>query len=402
MNFAPDKYEVYYAADKSYGIIYDSVNKAFYKIPALQAKKCKKIKEAYNRNIRISSKKNDNGFLDFHKIRKIELIMTNACNLNCTYCFAHGGSYHKKIRKISKEVLNEIINLINNNDVQEIVFFGGEPTLAEEEIDYFCRLLNMNNLTPQLKMVTNLYEVSEKLIKLIKKNNIILTVSIDGPEEINNINRIARDNGNVFESVSNNIKILNSYGVKIDTIEATITKQHKEKGYTKEFIKEYIKDNFNVRNVYVEEDVNGEEYMSQLKKEQNTYDGFENKNLEWEEKHLLLSYFSKKERNYGFCGAGKRSICVDTQGNIYPCHFYMLEGEKYFLGNILKSKINKFELIDENRNKLNCDNCDAKWICNTCSYLFLNHPLPIDYLCQSIRNMNLRIVYKLTDGKSAD
>ena len=166
MNFAPDKHEVYFVEGKSHGIIYDFVNRAFYKIPASQVAECKKIKEAYNQSIRISSENIGDGFLDFSKIRKIELIMTNACNLNCTYCFAHGGSYNKKIRKISKEVLNKVIDLISNNDVLEIVFFGGEPTLAEEEIDYFCKLLNAKNLTPRLKMVTNLYEVSERLYRL--------------------------------------------------------------------------------------------------------------------------------------------------------------------------------------------------------------------------------------------
>ena len=238
------------------------------------------------------------------------------------------------------------------------------------------------------------------IIKLIKKNNIILTVSIDGPEEINNVNRIARDNGNVFESVSNNIKVLDSCGVKIDTIEATITKQHREKGYTKKFIKEYMRNTFNVSKVYIEEDVNCKEYIDELKKEQTECKTFLDKEMDWEEKKFLLKYIDPNKSDFGFCGAGKRSICVDTQGDLYPCHFYMLEEKKYFLGNILKKDINNFKLINKNREQLNCKQCEAKWICSICSYLFLKHQYPVNYLCQSIKKINLEIVYKLIENKS--
>lgn len=128
MNFAPDKHEVYFVEGKSHGIIYDFVNRAFYKIPASQVAECKKIKEAYNQSIRISSKNIGDGFLDFSKIRKIELIMTNAGNLNCTYCFAHGGSYNKKIRKISKEVYH--FHLIEPSEYSS--FFLNDLKLIEE------------------------------------------------------------------------------------------------------------------------------------------------------------------------------------------------------------------------------------------------------------------------------
>ncbi|EOS59775.1 hypothetical protein C815_02015 [Firmicutes bacterium M10-2] len=35
---------------------------------------------------------------------------------------------------------------------------------------------------------------------MIKKYKIILTVNLDGPEEVNNKNRISRDGGNVYKS----------------------------------------------------------------------------------------------------------------------------------------------------------------------------------------------------------
>ena len=88
------------------------------------------------------------------------------------------------------------------------------------------------------KTVTNLYQISDKMIDLINKYNIILTISLDGPEYINNKNRVARDGGNVYQRVLHNYKRLNTKGVKIKAIEATYTLSHKEAGITKEKLKE--------------------------------------------------------------------------------------------------------------------------------------------------------------------
>lgn len=61
---------------------------------------------------------------------------------------------------------------------------------------------------------------------MIKKYKIILTVSLDGPEEVNNKNRISRDGGNVYIKVMKNIERLEQNGIRIQAIEATYTKNH--------------------------------------------------------------------------------------------------------------------------------------------------------------------------------
>ena len=65
------------------------------------------------------------------------------------------------------------------------------------------------------KMVTNLYQISDKMIDLINKYNIILTISLDGPEYINNKNRVARDGGNVYQRVLHNPKSIQKVGLYV-------------------------------------------------------------------------------------------------------------------------------------------------------------------------------------------
>lgn len=90
--------------------------------------------------------------------------MTTSCNLECKYCFANEGNYNCKIQNIKKEVLDKVIEWVqdNRNSIQEIIFFGGEPTLEEDEIDYFYRSLNGLEKDISYKMVTNLYRLTSR------------------------------------------------------------------------------------------------------------------------------------------------------------------------------------------------------------------------------------------------
>ena len=114
------------------------------------------------------------------------------------------------------------------------------PNLLNVSLGYKCILntcewfSNNYKKVPKFKVVTNLTYLPEELLIGIKKYNIILTVSLDGPEEINNELRISKDTDiNVFETVKNNIRRLRKIGCPIQAVECTFTQKHKELGYTK-------------------------------------------------------------------------------------------------------------------------------------------------------------------------
>ena len=182
MEFRLEEDEVYFREEEEYGIIYSKKNKSFFKIPALIAQELRELKkqEKNTHNPNLSS------LFDISKLRRIELIMSTACNLKCKYCFASGGNYNQEISSIKLSVLDKVIDLIEaSKNIQEIVLFGGEPTLAEKEIEYLCNSLERKRIMIKYKTVTNLYQISDKMIDLINKYNIILTISLDGPEYIN-------------------------------------------------------------------------------------------------------------------------------------------------------------------------------------------------------------------------
>ena len=306
MEFRLEEDEVYFREEEEYGIIYSKKNKSFFKIPALIAQELRELKkqEKNTHNPNLSS------LFDISKLRRIELIMSTACNLKCKYCFASGGNYNQEISSIKLSVLDKVIDLIEaSKNIQEIVLFGGEPTLAEKEIEYLCNSLERKRIMIKYKMVTNLYQISDKMIDLINKYNIILTISLDGPEYINNKNRVARDGGNVYQRVLHNYKRLNTKGVKIKAIEATYTLSHKEAGITKEKLKESFNQVFEVEDIYIVDDLN--EKKSDLYRESDS--SFQKKELEAHDRLFLANYFLINRKKCGICDSGISSICIDPQ-----------------------------------------------------------------------------------------
>lgn len=59
-------------------------------------------------------------------IKKVTILVTNICNLNCLHCF-WGKVENKKV--ITSYQLNEILALCLDNQIKDICFSGGEPVL---------------------------------------------------------------------------------------------------------------------------------------------------------------------------------------------------------------------------------------------------------------------------------
>lgn len=388
MKFRPKEDEVYFCENEEYGIMYSRKNKSFSKISFEQVIKLRELKnqELHDLNLNRSSQ------FDASKLTRVELIMSTACNLKCNYCFANGGNYNQEINNIPFLVIDKIIELITNSkNIQEIILFGGEPTLAEKEIEYLCKNLEQKGKFLKYKMVTNLYRISDHLIDVIKKYNIILTVSLDGPEWVNNKNRIARNGGNVYQNVINNIKQLKIKGVNIKAIEATYTSAHIEAGIKKEELKKFFNETFKVEDIYIVDDLNNNE--NNLDQEIKNF--FQKKELEVSDRYFLSNYFLKTTKKCGICNSGISSICIDPQGYVYPCHLYVNQNYNYALGNILIGKIEEFKELYKIREKLGCYNCSAKYSCNICLAHILMNNLPIKDICKKVKGENEILVYKM-------
>ena len=80
------------------------------------------------------------------KRRSVTITLTEACNLDCTYCYEN----HKSQKRISMDTVKEIIlkEMTEDNGFTEVEFdlFGGEPFLEFELIkeieEYFHHIVS--------------------------------------------------------------------------------------------------------------------------------------------------------------------------------------------------------------------------------------------------------------------
>lgn len=262
-------------------------------------------------------------------LRRMEIIITNECNLRCKYCYAHGGSYDMKIQSMTPESATlylEKLLVDKFQYVEYITFFGGEPTLCQDTIKTVCEFFESNvqkrtfKKMPRFLMVSNGTLINESIAEIIKKYNIGMTISIDGPKEINDFLRIDSKGNGCFDKVAYGIDLLINKGIPPLLLEATYTSQHKKQGYSKENVREYLKQRFQVSDIMVA-DCCGNLQENELVYVDDEVHDYEIVGTESE----LISFVYKcltsgKYIDHG-CDVCYGAYTLTPNGEIYPCHF---------------------------------------------------------------------------------
>jgi uncharacterized protein len=121
---------------------------------------------------------------------------TPFCNINCKYCYLPDRANSKKI---SLQTLTKIIENVKADKLIEnelsIVWHAGEPLTIGA--DYFNEMaLLVEQSLPGVQVThsvqTNGMLINEKWCDLFKRYNVRIGISLDGPEEINDANRVSR------------------------------------------------------------------------------------------------------------------------------------------------------------------------------------------------------------------
>lgn len=130
----------------------------------------------------------------------INIWVTYECNMNCRYCYEK----EKKREYLDKKLSNKIIEFIQKYQLEtglQINFHGGEPLLNFDIIKNL--VIKVKRLYPQTKfsLTTNMLLMTKEIAAFIKKENIKLSVSLDGSESINDKNRIDKKGYGTFKRV---------------------------------------------------------------------------------------------------------------------------------------------------------------------------------------------------------
>ena len=145
------------------------------------------------------------------------------CNLNCEYCFylekkalfAPGENFRMSEKVLSTFITNYITS--QPTPVVEFVWQGGEPTLMG--LDFFKQVVKEQKPYTKEKTIRNSLQTNGTLLtdewcKFLKRNDFIVGISLDGPEEIHDRYRRDRKGGGTFGRVMHGLKLLKENDVE--------------------------------------------------------------------------------------------------------------------------------------------------------------------------------------------
>ena len=153
------------------------------------------------------------------------LILTTGCNLACKYCYIENNvcnnqKEHSMSKQTARLAIDRFVEHLTSTGLKEaeIILYGGEPLTnwdcVKEVTEYTKEVTKDKDLNIVISMVTNGTLIDEEKAEFIVKNGLRVGISIDGPKEINDSNRIYRGtNRSVYDRVINTVDLLNAKGV---------------------------------------------------------------------------------------------------------------------------------------------------------------------------------------------
>lgn len=98
----------------------------------------------------------------FEELSHLNIILTNACNLSCTYCYEQHNKDYGRFTLESLRTAYEWLLFVNSESQKQFQFFGGEPLIHKKLVldflssdpDYFTQAWN-NNTGQSVSICTN-------------------------------------------------------------------------------------------------------------------------------------------------------------------------------------------------------------------------------------------------------
>jgi len=305
--------------------------------------------------------------------------LTEKCNLNCKYCYeGEKGSRELSFSDI-KRVLDREVESGRKNC--QIGFFGGEPLLKKELIyevvNYADLLEKSNDIKFSYTITTNATLIDRDFIKLVKKKDFLVGISLDGNKETHNKNRYTYSGEDTFDIVVDNARDLLKSVRKVVAMPVVTKNNYKNMTENAKYLFDVGFNHVNCAFDYYADWTN--EDIEPLRKEyirlsELYYEKTKNNNdfslLPFDDK---ISMHIKNENCEERCIIAKKHVNVGSDKKFYPCMQFVGKSE-YEIGDVeLGLNFKKIEDLREyainNHNDI-CSSCKIKNRCrHTCGCL---------------------------------
>ena len=154
------------------------------------------------------------------KLNSIILQLTQRCNFRCKYCI-YSESTNKSQRTHSnldmtfhtaRKAVDFLWARSLDSEQVSIGFYGGEPLLAfpliKKVVEYAKKVFKGKKLN--FNITTNGTLFTREILSYFQANNIGIMISLDGPKEINDLNRVYPNGEGTFDDVMSKIDLISS------------------------------------------------------------------------------------------------------------------------------------------------------------------------------------------------
>jgi uncharacterized protein len=145
------------------------------------------------------------------RIGLLYLLPTDDCNFRCKYCFIR-----KSTNWMNKETCKNAIDYffeVSHPEGREIILYGGEPLLNWEICKLAVEYTKAKDNRTDVRVVTNGSLVDNEIAAFLARFGAKASVSIDGPEEINDSMRRDLNNRGTFEKALKGYNLLKDNGI---------------------------------------------------------------------------------------------------------------------------------------------------------------------------------------------
>lgn len=333
------------------------------------------------------------GFLQMRYFSTLIKPASSLCNMRCRYCFYYDvvsnrevASYGVMDKETAVKLIERAFEYTPAPGQLTFAFQGGEPTLAG--LDYYrffveeVRSRQQDGHTVAYAIQTNGQVLDEEWCRFLKENQFLVGLSLDGPREIHDFQRLDSSLKGTFDTTHRALNLLKRHKIEYNVL-TVLTKQTAKKPQTlyRFFEKEkidYVQVIPCLKALEAQDqpdkpfDLTPKLYSSFLKDFFALwYEGLRKDryisvrqfdNLVW----MMKGRPAEQCGMMGFCSP---QFVVEADGGVYPCDFYVLD--EYYSGNIMTSSFEeirkaagteRFIKYEEPQNSL-CPSCPVRGLC---------------------------------------
>ncbi|KKW51952.1 MULTISPECIES: radical SAM/SPASM domain-containing protein [Pantoea] len=308
------------------------------------------------------------------------LLLTETCNLACSYCYARATG--EKSEAMSKEIAKKAVDIaienaksIHSHTAEFRYLGGGEPTTEWELIvwinNYIKYKADEAGVNTYIRLITNGVLINDEKAKWLKKNIDFVTLSFDVLPDLQ-LNRPFPNGKSSQKALLRTSELLTKHGVPYH-FRTTLSSE--STGRLVEMV-EYIRDYTSAKEVRMEPMAEiGRATDSELSKpkQQEFIDQFKKAYFLAKENGINVTnkLMGNVDRRGGrFCNV---EFAVTPKGEVAGCHRYSRsENEGYDLFHVGTFKDNDFKFDVKKVNSLrqinntsfsDCSKCFARWSC---------------------------------------